>query len=256
MRFSPPYSAYARIYDRIGQRAFGERMGAVILSELAGIGIYPRTVLDLGCGTGSATLAFARAGLMVTGLDRSPDMLSHAQTLADESQLPVTFLEGDMTALRLPDRYDLVTCIYDAVNYLSDEAELRRFFESVAGLLDSGGAFVFDMNTRHRLMSSWEQGLVLAGDSDDLYVTYRSWFDDAIDASPLIVTAFTRNPDDSWTRFDEEHVERAWPIQQVNAWLQEGGFRVEQIAGVIDSTGDLIHPASEDHGRVLFLATR
>ena len=235
MRFSPPYSAYARIYDRIGQRAFGERLAAVILSELSALDIFPRSVLDLGCGTGSATLAFARAGLEVTGLDRSPDMLSHAQTLADESQLQVTFLEGDMTDIALSDRFDLVTCIYDAVNYLSNEAELKRFFESVAGVLASDGAFVFDMNTRHRLMSSWEQGLMLAGDSDDLYVTYRSWFDEALDASPLIVTAFTRNPDHSWSRFDEEHVERAWPIIEVGNWLRDGGFRVEQVAGVIDS---------------------
>ena len=256
MRFSPPYSAYARIYDRIGQRAFGERMAAVILNELTAIDIHPRSVLDLGCGTGSATLAFARAGLKVTGLDRSSDMLSRAQRLAEESQLQVTFLEGDMTDIRLSDRFDLVTCIYDAVNYLADEAELTRFFKSVVSVLAPGGAFVFDMNTRHRLMSSWEQGLVLAGDADDLYVTYRSWFDEAIDASPLIVTAFMRNPDESWSRFDEEHVERAWPIIDVGAWLQDGGFRIQQIAGVIDSTGDLIRPASEDHGRVFFLATR
>ena len=256
MHLSPPYSAYARIYDRIGQRAFGERMAAVILNELAAMDIFPRTVLDLGCGTGSATLAFARAGLDVTGLDRSPDMLSHALALAEESELAVSFVEGDMTDLRLTGRFDLVTCIYDAVNYLADESELKRFFESVAGALAPGGAFAFDMNTRRRLMSSWEQGLVLAGDSDDLYVTYRSWFDEAIDASPLIVTAFTRNPDETWSRFDEEHVERAWSIVDVDNWLQDGGFRVEQIAGVIDSTGDLIRPASEDHGRVLFLATR
>ncbi len=56
---------------------------------------------------------------------------------------------------------------------------------------------------------------MLAGDSDDLYVTYRSWFDSTLDASPLVVTAFVRNPDHSWTRFDEEHVERSWPIDDV-----------------------------------------
>lgn len=256
MRFSPPYSAYARIYDQIGQRAFGERMAAVILDEFSQQGFFPKTVLDLGCGTGAASLAFARAGLQTTGLDRSPDMLARAREHAVAESLDIEFVEGDMTALRVPARFDLATCIYDAVNYLENEFELQRFFRSVVDTIEPGGAFAFDMNTRSRLERSWEQGLMLAGDSDVLYVTYRSWFDANLDASPLVVTAFTRNPDQTWTRFDEEHVERAWPIDHVSEWLQQAGFRILQIAGYIDSTGDLIRPANEDHGRVLFFATR
>ncbi|HET9661552.1 MAG TPA: class I SAM-dependent methyltransferase [Thermomicrobiales bacterium] len=256
MRFSPPYSAYARIYDRIGQRAFGERMAAVILRELSDREVFPRTVLDLGCGTGAATLAFARAGLDATGLDLSPDMLTRAREFAKVESLDVAFIEGDMTALRLPNRFELATCIYDAVNYLENETALQQLFQAAHGLLEPGGAFAFDMNTRSRLERSWEQGLILAGDSDDLYATYRSWYDAALDASPLIVTAFMRNPDRTWTRFDEEHIERAWPIADVTVWLQHTGFHVEQVTGYADATGDLVRPAREDHGRVLFLATR
>ncbi len=256
MRFSPPYTAYARIYDQIGQRRFGERMAGVILDELAAYSVEPLTVLDLGCGTGSATMAFARAGLVTAGLDRSPEMLYRARELASEAGLNISFVEADMIDPRLPDRFDLVTCVYDAVNYLSDDAEVRRFFAAVYNLLQPGGVFAFDMNTRQRLTTSWEQGLMLAGDSDDLYVTYRFWFDDALDASPLVVTAFMREPEGRWTRFDEEHVERAWPIEDVAGWLTAAGFEVQQASGYIDSTGDLIRPASEDHGRVLFLATR
>lgn len=46
MRLVPPYSAYAGIYDDIGQRAFGERMAAVILQELTACGKTPHSVLD------------------------------------------------------------------------------------------------------------------------------------------------------------------------------------------------------------------
>lgn len=256
MRFSPPYSAYARIYDRIGQRAFGERMAIVIVEELNRLGLFPGTVLDLGCGTGAATLAFARMGLRATGLDRSAEMLEQARIRSANTTHPVDFIQGDMTHLDLQRNYDLVTCIYDAVNYLEDEDELQRFFRSVHGALSPSGAFVFDMNSRYRLTSSWEQGLLLAADADDLYVTYRSWFDEAIDASPLIVTGFVRTSGDHWTRFDEEHIERSWPIENVLAWLRQAGFGYQQVAGYTDSNGDLIRPAREEHGRVLFIATR
>jgi len=256
MRFSPPYSAYARVYDQIGQRAFGERMAGVILAELSRLELHPGSVLDLGCGTGSATLAFARAGLRAVGLDRSAEMLERAREYGKDETLAVEFVEGDMIELDPLEPADLVTCIYDAVNYLAGDVELRQFFRSVYRVLSPGGAFVFDMNSRQRLMSSWEQGLMLAGDSDDLYLTYRSWYDHAIDASPLIVTGFQRQSDTCWVRFDEEHVERAWPIEDVTTWLQTSGFQVADVAGYTDATGDLARPAREEHGRVLFIATR
>lgn len=256
MRRCPPYSAYAQVYDRIGQRAFGERMAAAVLHLLSARRRFPSSVLDLGCGTGSATLAFARAGLRATGVDLAPEMLDQARRRAAEEQLPVSLLEADMSKLQLEERFDLVTCIYDAFNYLADEAQIVRFLDGAYRHLDVEGCLVFDMNTRSRLTSSWEQGLVLAGDADDLFVTYRSWFDPATDASPLIVTAFVRDPSGCWQRFDEEHIERAWPIEQVVGWLAEARFREIEAMGYIDATGELLRPAREDHGRVVFVAAR
>ena len=256
MRFSPPYSAYAQVYDRIGQRAFGERMAGVMIEVLAERGFHPRSVLDLGCGTGSATLAFARIGLESVGVDCSAQMLERARLHTGAALLTARFIEANMTDLQLTQQFELATCIYDAINYLEDEGEVMRFFHSVYRQLTPGGFFLFDMNTRARLSSSWEQGLVLAGDSDDLYVTYRSWFDPASDASPLVMTAFIRDEHGCWQRYDEEHVERAWPIDQISGWLREVGFRVHEVFGYIDATGDVQRPGTEAHGRVVFVTSR
>jgi ubiquinone/menaquinone biosynthesis C-methylase UbiE len=256
VRYWLPYSKYAQVYDLIGQRAFGERMAGVILELLSKRHVFPTTVLDLGCGTGAATVAFARAGLQATGVDRSPQMLERARWFAQDSGVNIELVEADLTELKLDARFDLVTSIYDTVNYLEGESEFMQFIRGAYRALHEEGFLVFDLNTRHRLMSSWEQGLMLAGDSDDLYVTYRSWYDERLDASPLVLTAFVREKHDCWSRFDEEHIERSWPIAQVREWLGEAGYRVLEVAGYIDSTGDLISPASEDHGRVVFVAAR
>jgi SAM-dependent methyltransferase len=256
MRFFPPYSAYSQVYDRIGQRGFGERMARVVLELLSERRFKPRTVLDLGCGTGSATVAFARSGLCATGVDLSPQMLDHARQFAAAQDLDIAFLQGDMTNPDIEDRFDLVTCIYDAFNYLEDDCAVHQFFQGVVQVLEPGGYLVFDMNTQSRLMNSWEQGMVLAGDSEDLYVTYRSWFDAAIDASPLVMTAFVRDESGCWHRYDEEHVERAWPISQVCAWMQECGLTVHEVLGYVDATGEVRRPGKEDHGRVVFVASR
>lgn len=51
-------------------------------------------VLDLGCGTGMLAIAFARAGMAVTGMDPEAAMLEAAQAAAQTAGQPVTWLEG------------------------------------------------------------------------------------------------------------------------------------------------------------------
>lgn len=56
-------------------------------------------VADLGCGTGRVTAALAAAGLDVSGIDLSPEMLAVARR--DHPEL--RFSEGSLLALSLPD---------------------------------------------------------------------------------------------------------------------------------------------------------
>jgi ubiquinone/menaquinone biosynthesis C-methylase UbiE len=120
----PIYSRYANHYDQIGQRRFGEISAEHLLRLLNAKGADPRTVLDLACGTGAATLAFARFGLSATGLDLSGPMLDRAKASAEVEMLPVQWTQADMTAFAVDVPFDLCTCMYDAVNYLGD---LREF---------------------------------------------------------------------------------------------------------------------------------
>lgn len=256
MAFDEPYSAYAEFYDRIGQRAFGERMARAILDELHRRGVHPTSVLDLGCGTGSATLEFARMGLLAVGVDRSPEMLRRAIGYARSAGIDAEFRPGDMREFIVDPPVELVTSIYDAVNYLQDPGEVRAFIQSAFEALVPGGYLVFDLNSRHRLMHPSEHGVLLAHDSSDLFVTYRSWYDERMDASPLILTAFVRTEDGMWERHDEEHIERSWPLGDVTSWTIAAGFRSIDAYGFIDATGRLLSPAREDHGRIVFFARR
>lgn len=56
--------------------------------------------LDLGCGTGHWSIELASRGWQVTGIDLVPAAVKSARERANKANLPVRFIEGDVTALR------------------------------------------------------------------------------------------------------------------------------------------------------------
>jgi SAM-dependent methyltransferase len=103
-------------------------------------------VLEVACGTGSI-LAQLRADFDVTGLDRSPEMLS----VAAEKLPGVRLVEADMTRFALEERFDVVLCVFDSINHLLDFADWEALFDRAREHLADDGIFVFDINTEERL---------------------------------------------------------------------------------------------------------
>ena len=65
-------------------------------------------VLDVGCGTGATSLAMARMGASVTGLDVSTPMLGLARSRAAAAGLDIAFIEADASSHAFAHAYDLV----------------------------------------------------------------------------------------------------------------------------------------------------
>lgn len=61
-------------------------------------------ILDLGCGAGQTSLALAKSGALVTGVDISPDLLAVAKTTDDTEN--VTWLLGDAASIRYDQTFD------------------------------------------------------------------------------------------------------------------------------------------------------
>ena len=65
-------------------------------------------VLDVGCGSGQATLEFARRGCQVSGLDPAKNALDLLTNLSDK--LPVSLIHSSFEDYREASRFDLVAC--------------------------------------------------------------------------------------------------------------------------------------------------
>jgi SAM-dependent methyltransferase len=258
LRRHAPYSRYAAVYDAIGQRRFGERIADATLEWLGDHGEHPSSVLDLACGTGAATFVFAKAGLASTGVDRAPEMLAGAETAARERGLEIRWIEQDIRDLAVDERFDLIVSFFDSFNYLTEENDLALVIARAAAALNEERFLVFDLNTRRRLAEHWGDACVVAADRDDLFGLYRSWFETETDLSPLLLTFFVRSKDDQnrWERFDEEHIERAFDLDYVESLLIAAGFEIVELRAFHDGPGVLGGIGSEQSERVVFFARK
>lgn len=96
----------------IGRRASWEIGRAQpVLADLPADPRITGEILDAGCGTGELTLALARRGHPVTGVDISAVAIKRARAAAAKVGVPVEFVVGN--ALTLPDYRDRFDTVVD-----------------------------------------------------------------------------------------------------------------------------------------------
>lgn len=143
----------AALYGELPRRytRYVERLGAHVVSELVRLAA-PRPgerVLDVGSGTGCASVAFARVvtpGGHVLGVDHSRPCVERAATLAPPA-LALEYRAMDAEALELPAAsFDVVTCFSALFHFPRPEralAEMRR-------VLAPGGRLVLSWHAHDR----------------------------------------------------------------------------------------------------------
>jgi ubiquinone/menaquinone biosynthesis C-methylase UbiE len=110
-----------------------------LLGDLAG-----KRVLELGCGGGQCSVAFALRGARVTGIDFAEGQLAFARNLAAEHGVAVEFLRHDVRDLRpIADASQDVVFSAFALMYLDDRP---RLFREVCRVLKPGGVFAFSVD--------------------------------------------------------------------------------------------------------------
>lgn len=157
---------------RYGPDVPGERE-LRLLGDLKG-----KRVLELGCGTGQASIAFARQGATAIAVDTSATRLAEARRLAEQEEARVEWHHGDLADLAFL-RADSIDVCFSAYA-LAEVEDVNRQFRQVHRVLRPHGIFAFSYQHPMALCVEREhapdEGAALPlGD----LVVRRSYFDDA-----------------------------------------------------------------------------
>lgn len=115
-----------------------------------------KNVLDIGCGTGSLTLALARAGAKCVGMDLSSGMVEKARKNTAEYAGQIELINcgiGDMRK-HTSDKFDLIICIGNTIPHLLDTKDLDKMFADCSQLLNPGGHLAVNLLNYDRVLNA------------------------------------------------------------------------------------------------------
>lgn len=153
-------SFYAAVYDQLTQNARMSLAKVDLLTESwkkTGHRLETQTVLDAGCGTGMATVAFAAKGLQkIVGLDLSPSMIERAKTttlqevkLTPEQKGRISFQVGDLynPSAASAASVDHAVLLYFTIYYLHDK---ETVFRNLFSWVKPGGTLTVEVVNKYK----------------------------------------------------------------------------------------------------------
>lgn len=107
-----------------------------------------KSILDLGCGTGTHATILAKEGYQVHGIDLSAEMLQQASDrnshLPPEVASRLKFSQGDLRTIQLDKQFDAAIALFHVISYQTTNEDLQAAFATVKAHLKPGGIFIFD----------------------------------------------------------------------------------------------------------------
>lgn len=185
-------------------------------------------VLDLACGPGRHSIELARRGYRVTGVDRSPFLISKAKERARTTGVEIEWIQMDMRSFERLDTYDIAINMFSAFGYFEDRSDdiqvLKRLFNSLV----SGGVLVLDTVGKEWLARNFEETSSSRAEDGTLMITRRKIIEDWT----RIKSEWIQVKDDQVTSFESKI--NVYSGQELKNLMGEVGFEEVALFGDLE----------------------
>lgn len=223
------YTHLAPVYDEVMKDVDYEIWADFIDDIIATHYDDARTLLELGCGTGTLSLLIEEFDLYdITATDISNEMLDVARFKAEFKQSKIRFQQVDFTDIRLDRTFDVVVLVFDGINYMTEEHGILRVLDQVKSVMDDRSLFIVDFATATNSQKH-------ADLMNDEGITPDHWryvrVSRFLPAERLHYNDFTLeklSEDNAHVlqRTREVHVQRVYTFEEMTALVAKSGLRI------------------------------
>ena len=217
------YTDFAQVYDTFMDETPYEEWCEFLVQILEDYTVPRGLVLDLGCGTGTLTELLSAKGYDMIGVDNSGQMLAIAMEKRELSGENILYLLQDMREFELYGTVGAVISVCDSLNYLLEEEDLVQTFKLVNNYLDPKGIFVFDFNTVYKYQEVIGD-TTIAENREDCSFIWDNFYHEEEEINEYDLTIFVRQEEDVFRKFEENHYQRGYRLEQMRQALEEAGM--------------------------------
>jgi SAM-dependent methyltransferase len=110
-----------------------------------------KSVLDLCCGPGRCSIALAKKGFRVTGVDKTTYLLKKARAKAKAARVNIEWVQADMRDFVRPASFALVLSMFTSFGYFDDRQDDMTVLQNMFTSLQPGGACLIEVLGKERL---------------------------------------------------------------------------------------------------------
>ncbi|MBQ8468950.1 MAG: class I SAM-dependent methyltransferase [Clostridia bacterium] len=203
--------------------------------------IQPKNVLDVYCGAGNLLAELQKVGIKCTGTEGSEAFIRFNKQNHKDMEFILT---DGLEKFNTKEKFDLITCTYDLVNYMETYEEWVTMFKNAYKQLNNGGLFVFDFNTVKRL-ADWNT--VVYDQSRDL--DYVQTVTSNVHGKTVINYIYYVKDGDKYEKTSALYTETSFEIERVLEALKKAGFKDVKLCDF--ELNELSNPASRNKIHVI-----
>jgi len=198
---------------------------------------YGEPVLELACGSGRLTIPLAEAGVQITGLDISAEMLNLATVKAAERGVKLSVVRGDVRSFHLGRAFKFIFIPAQSLTHLHTREEIEECLSCVRQHLAEDGRFLVELfNSSVKMLARDSAHRYRVGEYTDpnggagrIFVTEEVRYDAATQTNH-IRWFFRTEGEEAGLSF----AMRQFFPQEIDALLWYNGFLIEQKYGSYD----------------------
>ena len=199
---------------------------------------YGEPVLELACGSGRLTIPLAEAGVKITGLDISEEMLNLATLKASERGVKIPIVRGDICSFNLGKEFKFIFIPAQSLTHLHKREEIEDCFSCVRRHLAEDGRFLVELfNSSVKLLARDSDHRYVIGEYEDsngdgrVFVTEEVMYDAVTQINHI--RWFFRSEGDEEAAVLSFEMRQFFP-QEIDALLWYNGFLIEHKYGSYD----------------------